>query len=129
MSSTPSTNRLRVGMVGMGMIFEETYRPLFERLRREGLYRRAIGEVEVVLAAIATRTGSRAESYRRATGAEFASFREPDAVQQLLVHGVDAVCIATPDDRHYDAARAPFWQASTCSSRSRRCCGCRSWMS
>ena len=52
--------RLRVGMVGLGMIFDETYRPLFEQLHREGLYRRDFGLVDVELAAVASRTGSRA---------------------------------------------------------------------
>src|SRR6266851_10282373 len=28
-----------------------------------------------------------------------------DALPQLLKHGVNAVCIATPDDRHFEAAR------------------------
>ena len=28
------THRLRAGMVGMGMIFEETYRPMFEALKK-----------------------------------------------------------------------------------------------
>ena len=48
-------------MVGLGMIFDETYRPLFEQLHAEGLYRRDFGLVEVELAAVASRTGSRGE--------------------------------------------------------------------
>jgi predicted dehydrogenase len=101
-------NRLRAGMVGLGMIFDDTYRPLFEQLHSEGLYRRDFGLVEVELAAVASRTGARAERYKRDSGgrvADFASFSGPDAVQQVLAHGVDAVCIATPDDRHFQAAR------------------------
>jgi predicted dehydrogenase len=96
-------------MVGLGMIFDETYRPLFEQLHCEGLYRRDCGLVEVELAAVASRTGARAERYRQQAGPRvgpFASFREPGAVEQLLAHGVDAVCIATPDDRHFAPARA-----------------------
>ena len=53
------------------------------------------------------RTGSRAEKYRRDAGnkiAPFASFAGMDSTQKLLAHGVDAVCIATPDDRHFEAA-------------------------
>src|SRR5438128_7831049 len=99
---------LRAGMVGLGMIFDETYRPLFEQLHAEGLYRRDFGLVDVELAAVASRTGTRAERYKQqAAGriADFASFAGPDAVRPLLAHGVDAVCIATPDDRHFDAAR------------------------
>src|SRR5579872_3241116 len=93
-------SRLRAGMVGLGMIFDETYRPLFEQLHAEGLYRRDFGLVEVELAAVASRTGARAERYRkRAAGrvADFTSFAGADAVSQLLAHGVDAVCVATPD--------------------------------
>ncbi len=100
---------LRVGMVGLGMIFDETYRPLFEQLHAEGLYRRDFGLVEVELSAVASRTGSRAERYKRAAAgrvADFVSFSGDAAVTKLLGHGVDAVCIATPDDRHFDAARA-----------------------
>jgi predicted dehydrogenase len=95
-------------MVGLGMIFDDTYRPLFELLHTEGLYRRDFGLVEVDLTAVASRTGSRAERFKRAAGdrvADFASFAGPAAVSQLLAHGVDAVCIATPDHRHFEAAR------------------------
>jgi D-galacturonate reductase len=107
--STPSIPRLRIGMVGLGMIFEETYRPAFERLHRQQLYRRECGPVAVELAAVASLTGTRAERLRRQSAGclpTFASFKEPGAVDQLLAHGVDAVCIATPDDRHFAAARA-----------------------
>jgi predicted dehydrogenase len=101
-------HRLRAGMVGMGMIFDDTYRPLFEQLHAEGMYRRDFGWVEVELAAVASRTGSRAERYKQSAAGRvgnFKSFAGPDAVPQLLNHGVDAVCIATPDDRHFEAAR------------------------
>src|SRR5262245_34328313 len=101
-------HRLRAGMVGLGMIFDDTYRPLFEQLHAEGLYRPDFGLVEVELAAVASRTGSRAERYKRESAgrvAGFANFAGPDAVKQLVSHGVDAVCVATPDDRHYEAAR------------------------
>src|SRR5262245_13273495 len=102
MHTTPNLthHRLRAGMVGLGMIFDETYRPLFEQLHAEGLYRRDFGLVEVELAAVASRTGTRAERFRRdAAGlvADFASFSGADAARQLVAGGVDAVCIATPD--------------------------------
>lgn len=103
-----SRHRLRAGMVGLGMIFDDTYRPLFEQLHAEGLYRRDFGLVEVELAAVASRTGARAERYRRAAAgrvADFAGFAGADAVRDLLAHGVEAVCVATPDDRHFEAAR------------------------
>src|SRR5262249_20951062 len=101
-------HRLRAGMVGLGMIFDDTYRPLFEQLHAEGLDRRDFGLVEIELAAVPSPTGSRAERYKRTAGgriADFASFSGSDAITQLVAHGVDAVCIATPDDRHFEAAR------------------------
>src|SRR5438309_2041397 len=100
---------IRAGMVGLGMIFEETYRPLFEALHREGLFRRDFGQIDVELTAVASRTGRRAESYRsqlRGKVANFASFSGQTALADMLAHGVDAVCIATPDDRHFEPARA-----------------------
>jgi predicted dehydrogenase len=103
------TQMLRAGMVGMGMIFDETYRPFFERAHAEGLYDRRFGICQVELAAVASRTGSRAEAYRQAAGdkiAPFVSFREPDSIGQLLQHGVDFVCVATPDNRHFSAAKS-----------------------
>jgi predicted dehydrogenase len=95
-------------MVGLGMIFDDTYRPLFEQLHAEPLFRRDYGLVNVELAGVASRTGTRAERFRQsATGrvADFANFAGSEALPQLLNHGVDAVCIATPDDRHFEAAR------------------------
>src|SRR6266542_5960777 len=103
-----SQHRLRAGMVGLGMIFDDTYRPLFEQLHAEGLYRRDFGLVDVELTAVASRTGSRAERYRRAAAGrvgDFASFAGDGAAARLVAHGVDVVCVATPDDRHFAAAR------------------------
>jgi len=110
MNSPPNltTHSLRAGMVGLGMIFDETYRPLFEQLHAEGLYRRDFGFVHVELAAVASRTGTRGERYRSSSSgriAPFVSCSGPDAIDQLLAQGVDAVCIATPDDRHFEVAR------------------------
>ncbi len=95
-------------MVGLGMIFDDTYRPLFEGLRRDGLFRRDLGLVEVELAAVASRTGARANRYiQQAAGriGDIASFAGANAVPELLQHGVDVVCIATPDNRHFEPAR------------------------
>ena len=82
-----TTNKLRAGMVGMGMIFDDTYRPLFERAHTAGLFRRDFGLVEIELSAVATRTGSRADRYRKDAGtkvAPFVSYAGTDATQQLL---------------------------------------------
>ena len=124
-------------MVGLGMIFDETYRPFFEMVHQRPLYDPSFGIVRVELAAVASRTGQRAEEYRRkAAGrvAPFVSFVEPNSIDQLLALGADAgsshantavgkanpsgpvdfVCVATPDDRHFAAARAGSRPASTC---------------
>jgi len=103
------THRLRAGMVGMGMIFDETYRPFFEQAHAGGVYDPRFGVCEVELSAVASRTGGRAESYRQSAGnriAQFTSFREPNSISQLLASDVDFVCVATPDNRHFESARA-----------------------
>jgi predicted dehydrogenase len=99
--------RLKGGMVGMGMIFDETYRPFFEQAYGHALYDARVGVCEVSLAGVATRTGTRAEKYLKSPqGLKFQSFKEPDALGQLLKSNVDFVCVATPDDRHFAAAKA-----------------------
>src|SRR5262245_43801434 len=108
MQTNLATHRLRAGMVGMGMIFDETYRPLFEQLHANGLYGRDFGFVDVPLVATASRTGGRAQQYKSSsTGrvADFAVFSGSNAVAELLAAGVDFAMVATPDDRHFDAAR------------------------
>jgi D-galacturonate reductase len=99
---------LRACMVGMGMIFDETYRPMFESLHAQGLFRKDFGYVNVALASVATRTGARARAYKQSAGSrigDFTSFDGPDSVQRAIDAGVDFVCIASPDDRHFSAAK------------------------
>jgi predicted dehydrogenase len=108
-NTSPTGHTIRAGMVGFGMIFDETYRPVFETRAAGGLYSPATGPVALRLAAVATRTGTRAESYLKSPAGRsqpFANFAGPDALAKLLASGVDAVCVATPDDRHFEAARA-----------------------
>jgi predicted dehydrogenase len=65
--------------------------------------------VSVQLAAVATLTGTRAERFRGVAPAGlngFASFTGTDAAVQLSRSDIDVVCVATPDDRHFPAARA-----------------------
>jgi len=96
---------LRVGMIGLGMIFDETYRPVFEQLQQDGLFRRDFGFVDVQLTAVASRTGRRAEKLRASSTLNtFQSYSGAGAHRQLVDSGVDAVCVATPDDRHFEAA-------------------------
>ena len=99
---------LRACMVGMGMIFEETYRPMFETLHAQGLFRKDFGYVDVALASVATRTGARARAYKesaRGRIADFTSFDGPDGVKRAIDAGVNFVCVASPDDRHFSAAK------------------------
>lgn len=99
---------LNAGMVGIGMIFDETYRPFFEGCVRRPLYDRATGTVNVELAGVASRTGKRAESYRESAPPEmrgFVSAVGPRSVNQLLDEPLDFVCVATPDDRHFESSQ------------------------
>lgn len=96
-------------MVGFGMIFDETYRPVFEHSRNEPLFSSATGPVVVRLCAVATRTGARADKYLATEHGQFWPFTNlsgQQAVDQLVASDIHAVCVATPDDRHFAAARA-----------------------
>jgi D-galacturonate reductase len=86
------------------MIVEETYRPCFRELQKTPLYSRDTGPVEVEWIAAATRTGSRGEALKH-EWPEFINLSGPQAFQKLLDLDLDAVCIATPDDRHFDVAK------------------------
>lgn len=89
------------------MIFDETYRPFFETARESGLYDRRFGLCDVEMAAVASRTGRRAAAYCESGRlGSFQSFCEPDSVAKLLAVDLDFACVATPDDRHFAAARA-----------------------
>ena len=106
--SVPGPRLLRAGMVGMGMIFDETYRPFFERTRGHGLYDRSFGDVDVRLTAVASRTGMRADKYLQAAPdlrGHVKNLSGPDAVASLVGSEIDFACVATPDDRHFDSAR------------------------
>src|SRR3712207_1932475 len=74
MTATAANPCLTAGMVGFGMIFDETYRPCFEALARAPLYLPTAGPVAVRLAAAATRTGGRVTRYLRDTGTPPDSF-------------------------------------------------------
>jgi len=106
--TTNSSQTIRAGMVGMGMIFDETYRPFFETTRAEGLYDRRFGDVNIELSAVATRTGKRAEAYKNRAGDAihpFESFAGDDSVDQMSASGLDFACVATPDNRHFEASK------------------------
>ena len=109
MNQAVNRTKLRVGMVGMGMIFDETYRPFLENAYQHGIYDSRVGVIDIELAAVASRTGRRAEAYRESAGDQigsFESYTEPDSIGGLLDHDGDFICVATPDDRHYEAVMA-----------------------
>ncbi len=109
MNSQTQRPQLRAGMVGMGMIFDETYRPFFETVHGKGLYDRRYGDVDVTIVGVATKTGQRAEKYLAQAAGRipvFKSFRGDNAVAQLLSENLTFACVATPDDRHYEASKA-----------------------
>ena len=94
-------HQLRGGMVGTGMIFDETYRPFFEAARQHGVYDRRFGICDVQLAAVASRTGKRAEAYRDAAGEKigsFESFIEPDSIFLRRFHDTIEAIGALPRD-------------------------------
>src|SRR5215471_883872 len=104
-----SEKKIRVGMVGAGMIFRETYQPLFEQfLERGGLYDRRFGVVEVELAAITSRTSRRESEFQMRPGRRLppcSTHVGDGAVRDLLNQQVDAVCVAIPDHRHFEPAK------------------------
>lgn len=109
MTGQTARPQLRAGMVGMGMIFDDTYRPFFETTHRRGLYDRSFGDVDVPLVAVATKTGQRADRYleqSRGILPPFRSCRGDHAVQEMLQEELTFACVATPDDRHFEAAKA-----------------------
>ncbi len=74
-------------MIGFGMIFDEAYRTFFEAVAERPLWTPEFGRCDVVLAAAASRTGRRAETYRQQAPPKvesFQSFHRPEAVSQLL---------------------------------------------
>jgi len=107
--SSAEIHQLRAGMVGMGMIFDETYRPFFEAASARPLYQPDFGVCQVALAAVASRTGKRAEAYRRASAGRCGTWQSHSgtgAIDKLLAGDVDFACVATPDNRHFSAAQA-----------------------
>ncbi len=105
-SNTPT---IAAGMLGLGMIFDETYRPFWEQSSTQKLYRPEFGIVDVKLAAVASRTGSRAEHYRKRapTGLQnFCNYTGERSSLEIANHDLQAICIATPDNRHFAGAHA-----------------------
>lgn len=90
-------------MVGLGMIFEETYLPVFNRTAPLALDHPPYSNFHPSLEAVASRTGRRASGINLNPGYAFTG---PDAADSLARSCVDCICVATPDDRHFAAAKA-----------------------
>jgi D-galacturonate reductase len=106
-SIPPLSQLLRGGMVGMGMIFDETYAPFFEAAEH-GVYDRSTG-------AFPRRAGRSRDPHRRprrrlspsaAVLPTSAITCGENAVGDLLASGIDFLCVASPDDKHFAAAKA-----------------------
>src|SRR5262245_19426054 len=97
---------IRVGMAGLGMIFDETYRPFLLAAAAAPLFDSATGPVAVELKATATRTGARAAGLTEPAFGAVSHFTGGDAAITLARAGADVVCVATPDDRHFAPALA-----------------------
>ena len=96
-------------MVGFGMIFDETYFPFFASAARCGLSGPGESPVGVCLRATVTRTGSRVTRFLAAPRSPLLPFDNlfgPTALDTLLASDINVVCVATPDDRHFEVARA-----------------------
>ncbi|WP_339729724.1 Gfo/Idh/MocA family oxidoreductase [uncultured Gimesia sp.] len=108
MSTAENQKKLKAGLVGFGMIVDETYRPFFESVHETGLYQRATGPVDVSLDAVATRTGFRAEKYLAERGEKvggFQSYAGDNAIEEMAAAGLNFACVASPDDRHFDSCK------------------------
>jgi D-galacturonate reductase len=96
---------LRVGLAGLGMIVDETYRPLLRDLLDRPLLLTNRELVNVRLDAVASRTGAKAAAIAAELNPNLVSYTGPDAGRQLALSDVDIVAVATPDHRHFEIAR------------------------
>ena len=132
MSSAGNEKTLKAGLVGFGMIVDETYRPFFETVHETALYQRSTGPVEVSLDAVATRTGSRAEKYLAERGDKvggFQSFAGENAIEEMTSTGLNFACVASPDDRHFDSCKRLLEAGTHLIVEKPSASSCRNWTS
>ena len=106
-TSLSAPRELRVGMAGFGMIFDDTYLPVF-RLR-EPLYSLPTGPFTLRLVGAASRTGSRSQRFLDDPAKPLGSFQNltgGDSAMRLAALPLDAICVATPDNRHFEPVQA-----------------------
>ncbi len=103
--------KIRVGMVGLGMIFRETYEPLLNELEKDHLYiPQKESSVQVTLSSALTLGHSKAklilEERTKQGLSPFQHFTlSENQLGLFLDSGIDVVCVASPDDRHYEIAK------------------------
>jgi D-galacturonate reductase len=96
---------LRLGLAGLGMIVDETYRPLLRELLARPLLLSNRELVDIRLDAVASRTGVKGAAIAAELNPNLKSFIGPTAGLQLALSDVDIVAVATPDHRHFEIAR------------------------
>jgi D-galacturonate reductase len=96
---------LRLGLAGLGMIVDETYRPLLQELLDRPLLLPNRELVNVRLDAVASRTGAKAKLVAAQLNSNLVSYTGADAGRLLALSDVDIVAVATPDHRHFEIAR------------------------
>lgn len=97
--------QLRFGMAGLGMIFEETYLPVFLQASEMPLWSQKTGPVTVSLDALYSRTGIRGNKIISLHGINLGNPKNYLVNSSSSLHGLnalDALIVATPDDRHFD---------------------------
>ena len=98
--------QIKIGILGLGMIFEETYLPCYLSLSNRPFWFPECGAVSVELAAVGSLTGKRWQHYVTSCPSLQSTphFAGINAVNAMLKQGLDVLCIATPDDRHFEPA-------------------------
>lgn len=93
-------------MAGLGMIFDETYLPVFLGTAANPLWSKNTGPVQPKLECLYSRTGRRGDQLLRLHGQALGNPRNHVIQGTSLpdLDRLDVVCIATPDDRHFDLA-------------------------
>ena len=98
---------LRFGMAGLGMIFEETYLPVFLSCSRKPIWVHGAGPIQCRLDHLYSRTGSRGLKLLAKHGNDLGNPKNHATNDPALpgLEHLDAVLIATPDDRHFQLAK------------------------
>ncbi len=98
---------LRIGMAGLGMIFDETYLPVFLETIRHPLWFPETGPVIPKLHALYSRTGTRGKDLLNRHGESLGMPSNHLVSNSPLpdLDQLDALLVATPDDRHFSLAR------------------------